>query len=396
MPRLTNTVVLSEDEITRLNNLTRKGAGASAREIMHANILLFTNDGLGDNKKGVRETAELFGISPNTVNHVRKLYATEGFRAAIERKTRITAPIISKITGDFEAQVIATSLSPAPRGRARWTLRLLAEHCMDKKYLVTISHTSIGEMLNTNQVKPHLSKYWCIPKENDSSFVACMEDVLDIYQLPYNPDIPVLCMDEKPIQFLDEVRKRIDAKPLRDDPETSLPIPGSVEKIDSEYVRCGHGSIFIFTEPLAGWRYVVARHTRTKGDFAFLMHQVMNERYSKAHKIIAIIDNLNTHTKGAFYDAFPPEIAREMSRKFEFHYTPVHGSWLNIAECELSALARECIGKQRINSVEALNDILDCWQVYRNGRQKGVNWQFTSEDARIKLKRLYPTPLFTI
>ena len=394
MPRLTNTVNLSEEEIGKLTALTRKGAGATAREIMHANILLFTNDGLGDKKKGVRETAELFGISPNTVNNVRKLYVTEGFNAAIERKTRITSPMISKITGEFEAHVIATALSPAPKGRARWTLRLLAEHCMEKKYLVTISHTSIGEMLNTNQVKPHLSKYWCIPKENDSAFVACMEDVLGIYQMPYNPKIPVLCMDEKPVQFLDETRQRIQAKPLRLDSDSNLPIPGAVEKIDSEYVRCGHGSIFIFAEPLAGWRHIVARQTRTKGDFAFVMRQIMDERYSNVHKIILIADNLNTHTKASFYEAFPPQVAYKMAQMFEFHYTPVHGSWLNIAECELSALSRECLGKQRINSLEALNEILECWQLDRNARQKGVNWQFTAEDARTKLKRLYPTPLF--
>ena len=396
MPRLTNTVHLSEEEIGKLTALTRKGARATAREIMHANILLFTNDGLGDRKKGVRETAELFGISPNTVNNVRKLFVTEGFSAAIERKTRITAPMISKITGEFEAHVIATALSPAPKGRARWTLRLLAEHCMEKKYLVTISHTSIGEMLNTNQVKPHLSKYWCIPKENDSAFVACMEDVLGIYQMPYNPEIPVLCMDEKPVQFLDETRQRIQAKPLRLDSDSNLPIPGAVEKIDSEYVRCGHGSIFIFTEPLAGWRYIVARHTRTRGDFASLLRQIMEERYRSVHKIILIADNLNTHTKASFYEAFPVQIAYKMAQTFEFHYTPVHGSWLNIAECELSALSRECLGKQRINSLEALNEILEYWQLDRNARQKGVNWQFTALDARTKLKRLYPTPLFSI
>jgi len=396
MPKLINTVILSIEEISRLNALTHKGAGATAREIMHANILLLTNDGLSDRKKGIHETAELFGISPSTVNNVRKLYVAEGLDAAIERKTRITAPMISKITGEFEAQVIATALSPAPKGRARWTLRLLAEHCMEKKYLVTISHTCIGEMLNTNQVKPHLSKYWCIPKENDSAFVACMEDVLGIYQSPYNSDIPVLCMDEKPIQFLDETRKRIDAKPLRIDVDTKLPIPGTVEKIDSEYVRCGHGSIFIFTEPLAGWRYIVARHTRTKGDFAFLIRQILEERYNRAYKVILIADNLNTHTKAAFYEAFPPHIAYKMAQKLEFHYTPVHGSWLNIAECELSALSKECLGRQRINSLEALNEILEYWQLDRNSRQKGVNWQFTAQDARTKLKRLYPTPLFNL
>lgn len=393
MPREKYTVELTDGEIRMLKEMTHKGNGNSAKKIMHANILLNTND-INPAKKTDREIAEIFGISKTTVNQIRKTYAIDGIDTALNRRTRINAPILSKITGDFEAQVIATALSPAPKGRARWTLRLLAEHCMDKQYIVTISHACIGEMLNTNQVKPHLSDYWCIPKENDAAFVSCMEDVLGIYQKPYNPNIPVLCMDEKPIQFLDETRKRIGAKPLRVDPETNLPKPGTNEKIDSEYVRCGHGSIFIFTEPLASWRHVVARPTRTKGDFAFLMQKILQERYKNVDKVILIADNLNTHNKAAFYEAFPPNIAYNLAQMFEFHHTPVHGSWLNIAECELSSLARECLGKQRINCIEALNEILVYWEQDRNARQKSVNWQFTTQDARTKLKRLYPTPMF--
>jgi hypothetical protein len=128
---------------------------------MHANILLHTNDGLLERKKDNRELAELFDVSPTTINQVRKTYAIEGLQAAPNRKTSLTPPNISKITGDFEAHVVATVLSPAPKGKARWTLRLLAEHCMEKDYIVSISHSAIGDMLNTNQVKPHLSKYWC-------------------------------------------------------------------------------------------------------------------------------------------------------------------------------------------------------------------------------------------
>ena len=124
------------------------------------------------------------------------------------------------------------------------------------------------------------------------------------------------------------------------------------------------------------------------------MRQILHERYSSADRVILVADNLNTHSKTSFYEAFPPHIAYELAQAFEFHYTPVHGSWLNIAECELSSLARECLGKQRINSVEALNEILAQWEKDRNNRQKGVNWQFNTKDARIKLKRLYPTPLF--
>jgi len=265
---------------------------------------------------------------------------------------------------------------------------------MEKKYIVSISHTAIGDMLNSNEVKPHLSKYWCIPKENDAHFVANMEDVLGIYQRAYNPKIPVVCMDEKPIQLLDEIRERVSAKPLRTDPDTGLVKHGELEKIDYQYERCGVASIFVFCEPLAGWRYVKALNTRTKCDFAMMIKKISDTFYPDVDKIILIADNLNTHNVSSLYEAFSPEIAYSLAQKFEFHYTPIHGSWLNIAECELSSLAVQALGKKRINSVDFLNEILDDWQSDRNLRQKGVNWQFSNEDARIKLKRLYPMPIF--
>jgi hypothetical protein len=395
LPKLNYTINLTGEEIEKLKAITHKGARESARTIMHANILLLTNDGLGEKKKGVRETAELFDVSPNTVNNVRKLYVTSGLEAALTRKTRLTPPHISKITGDFEAKVLATALGPAPEGRARWTLRLLAEHCTENKYIVSISHNTIGDMLNTNQVKPHLSRYWCTPKERDAEFVLNMEDVLGIYQREYNPRIPVICMDEKPIQLLDEIRERVSAKPISTDPETGLTKPGKVERIDSEYVRCGTASIFMFTEPLGGWRHTVALKSRKKGDFALLMREISERYYPDVDRIICVADNLNIHTKAAFYEAFEPSIAYALAQKFEFHYTPKHGSWLNIAESELSSLSIQCLGTRRIKVIDELNESLSVWEVDRNRRQKGVNWQFTAEDARIKLKRLYPTPLFS-
>jgi transposase len=394
MPKYNYNVNLRTEEIEKLKLITHKGAGESARTIMHANILLFTNDSLGEKKKSVRETAELFDISPMTVNQVRQLYASEGLEAALARKTRLSPPHISKITGDFEAQVIAAALGPAPKGRSRWTLRLLAEYCTEKKYIVSISHSAVGDMLNTNQVKPHLSQYWCTPKEHDAEFVLNMEDVLGIYEREYDPRIPVVCMDEKPVQLLNETRKRIDAQPLSTDPDTGIPKPGKVEKIDSEYIRCGTASIFMFTEPLGGWRHTVALKTRKKGDFAFLMREISGRYYPEAKKILLVADNLNTHNRAAFYEAFEPRVAYALAQKFEFHYTPKHGSWLNIAEAELSSLSIQCLGNQRIKTLEELNEILMAWEKDRNMRQKGVNWQFTAEDARIKLKRLYPTPLF--
>jgi transposase len=394
MPKLNNIVKLTTEEIERLKILTHKGSGKSARTIMHANILLFTNDGLGDKKKGIHEIAELFDISPNTVNNVRKLYNLGGLEAALNRKTRLTPPHISKITGDFEAQLIAAATGPAPKGRARWTLRLLAEYCEEKKYIVSISHSAVGKMLNTNEVKPHLSDYWCTPKERDAEFVLHMEDILGIYKMEYNPRIPVICMDEKPVQLLDEIRERVAAKPLHLDPDTGLPEHGTVEKIDTEYIRCGTASIFMFTEPLGGWRHTVALKSRKKGDFALMIRDINNIYYNDAVKIILVADNLNTHNKAALYEAFEAPVAYKLCQNFEFHYTPKHGSWLNIAEAELSSLSKQCLGNQRINSIDELNEILLAWEVDRNKRQKGVDWRFTAEDARIKLKRLYPTPLF--
>lgn len=173
-----------------------------------------------------------------------------------------------------------------------------------------------------------------------------------------------------------------------------MPKPGEVEKIDSEYVRCGTASIFMFTEPLGGWRHVKALKTRKKGDFALMMREICDIYYPDAEKIVIVADNLNTHNNVSFYETFPPDIAFRLAQKFEFHYTPKHGSWLNIAETELSSLSMQCLGNQRIDCVEDLNEIIAKWESDRNIRQKGISWRFTAEDARIKLKRLYPTPLF--
>jgi len=392
MPKENFLVALTDEETKILLDITHKGNNYSALEIMHANILLSSNDN-NISKKTNREIAEQFHISTTTVNTVRRTYVMEGLESALHRKTRITGPMLSKITGDFEAHVIAAALSPPPEGRARWTLELLAEHCIKNRYIVTISHTAIGELLNTNQVKPHIGAYWCIPKENDEDFVANMEDILTIYEKTYDPMTPVICLDEKPVQFLAETRARIGAKPLRMDPDTGIIKPGEVEKIDAEYARCGHGSIFIFTEPLAGWRHAVARDTRKKEDFAFLMKEMYDKRLRYTEKVIIVSDNLNIHNKGSFYKAFEPSVALELAQKFEFHYTPVHGSWLNIAECELSVIAKECLGNRRIDSIKHLNDELTVWEASRNSRQKGVNWHFKTADARMKLKRLYPEPI---
>lgn len=244
-------VLLTPDEMTILNNI-RKNGHSSARKIMHANILLNTNDFFPDKRKSNCELAEIFGVTLATVNKIRKIYCEEELETALNRKIWLTPESMSKITRDFEARVIASALSLPPKGYAKWNLCLLAEHCMKKNYIVSISHTAVGIILKTNRLKPNLSKYWCIPMENDPHFIANMEDILTIYQKPYNPCCPVVCIDEKPMQLFDEIRKRVSAKPMEIDPETELSCLGTVQKIDFEYIRMGISSIFMFTESLSG------------------------------------------------------------------------------------------------------------------------------------------------
>jgi len=205
-----------------------------------------------------------------------------------------------------------------------------------------------------------------------------MEDVLEVYARPYDPEMPVVCMDEKPQQLLGEVR---DPLPM---------LPGSPEKVDNEYARNGTCSIFLFTEPLGGWRHALATERRTKCDWARQIKWLLDECYPKARKVVCVWDNLNTHAIGSLYGEFPPEEASRLARRLEIHCTPRHGSWLNIAEIELSALSAQCLAGRRIGGLSALNAELAAWHTRRNASQKGVDWQFTAEDARVRLKRLYP------
>jgi hypothetical protein len=205
-----------------------------------------------------------------------------------------------------------------------------------------------------------------------------MEDVLAACALPRDPARPVVCMDEKPYQLLADARPPVPAR------------PGSPARQDSEYVRNGTCSIFLFTEPLAGWRRAEALPRRTRRDWAGQVRRLLDEEYPGAEKVILVLDNLNTHTIASLYEAFEPAEAFRLARRLEIHYTPKHGSWLNIAEIELSALSVQALGDRRIPRIEDLNLDLGLWHTRRNAAQKGVDWQFTAGDARIKLKRLYP------
>ena len=220
---------------------------------------------------------------------------------------------------------------------------------------------------------------WCIPPKQNADFVARMEDVLEVYSRPYDDKNPVICMDEKPFQLLDEQIQPI-----------SLSEENHIKKYDCEYIRKGSCSIFMFTEPLGQWREAHALPRRTSEDWAMQMRWLIDEVYPDAEKIVLVMDNLNTHTTASFYKMFNPEEALRLAQKLEIHYTPKHGSWLDIAEIELSALTIQCLIGERIPSIDKLNDLLSSWSLKRNSLQKGVDWQFTTKDARTKLKHLYP------
>jgi hypothetical protein len=221
-------------------------------------------------------------------------------------------------------------------------------------------------------------EYWVIPPEADAEFVANMEEVLETYEKPYDPAIPLLCMDEQPVQLIKETRQPIEA--TADHPK----------RVDYEYERAGTATIFMFTEPLGGWREATARESKTKVDWALEMARLLEGRYAGCEKVILVCDNLNTHTKGAFYEAFEPARARQLVRRIDFCYTPKHGSWLNIAENELSSLTRQCIAGRRIGDLETLRGEIAAWSADVNTTQRGVDWQMMIDDARCKLKSVYP------
>ena len=216
-----------------------------------------------------------------------------------------------------------------------------------------------------------------IPPQQDGEFVARMEDVLSVYARPYDPEAPVICMDEQPVQLIQPVRGPIPAA------------PGRPERVDYEYRRAGTANIFVFCEPLTGWRYTPVTGQRTKLDWAEQVRALLDGPYASAPKVVLLMDNLNTHTIGSLYEAFEPAEARRLATRLEIHYTPKHGSWLNMAETELAALSNQCLARY-IPSIEDLRSEVEAWEEQRNTDEVQINWTFTIDRARDKLHRCYP------
>lgn len=340
---------------------------AEKRKRARAFILLY--DGDTD-----AEVAGHVGMSLRGIEELRKRFVEEGFESVLHGKPRGHRPCI--LTDEDKARLVQLACEKTENGMKRWTLRE-----MSKRTLVlcgkTVSHETIRKMLHDRDIKPWLSKEWVIPPNESAAFVANMEVILDLNSQKPDKNIPLVCMDEMPFQFFGEVRAPFAVK------------PGAPEKFDTEYERKGTASVFIFVAPKIGTRRVDVLERRTKIDWAHQVAKMCHEDFPDAKKIILICDNLNTHNISALYEAFPPEEARAIARRIEIHHTPVHGSWLNMTEIEFSDLVNNGL-KQRISTIEQLRIEAKAWEKRRNLEERKINWTFTTEKAREKMKKTYP------
>ncbi|WP_390625418.1 IS630 family transposase, partial [Paludisphaera soli] len=345
-------------------------AGKSAvRKLAHAHILLKADAAEGGPAWPDARIAEAFGVSTATVERVRRRFVELGLDAALDRKRRGRPAREPKLDGRAEATLIALACSAPPDGRKRWTMQLLADRLVELRVVDAICDETVRVALKKNEIKPWLTERWCIPPEANAEFVAAMEDVLDVYRRPYDEKRPLVCLDEASKQLVGEAAAPIPAAPGR---------PG---RVDYEYVRNGTTSLFMVAEPLLGWRAVKVTGRRTAKDFAEVVAWLVEDVHEEAEKVVLVMDNLNTHKLASLYEAFPPERARRIVRKLEVHHTPKHGSWLNVAEIELSVLSRQCLDR-RIETREELERQVAAWEEARNEEGVGVRWRFTTADAR--------------
>ena len=369
MPALKYKVELSESERRHLGQIASRGE-TSARKVKRALVLLKADEGLID-----RDIASGLLISASTVGRVRTRYVQEGLDSALIERPRPGQR--RKLDGRQEAHLVAIACSDAPEGHTHWTLQLLAGKVVAMGFAESISFETVRQVLKKNELKPWTKKEWCIPKVS-GEFVARMEDVLDLYHQDYDPDHPVVCFDETSKQLVADKRPSIGAK------------PGRVERYDYEYKRNGTRNLFMFCEPKAGWRHVEVTERRTAVDFAHQMRWLADEAYPHTKSIRLVLDNLNTHKLGSLYDVFEPAEARRIAKRLEFHYTPLHGSWLNMAEIELSVFSNQCLNR-RISDEVVLKREVSALEHERNEAVAFIDWRFSTQDARTKLQHIYPS-----
>ena len=362
-------VELSEAERGTLQALLSGGRQA-ARKLKRAQILLAADAGVAD-----EAIAASVAVGGSTVYRTKRRFVEGNLeRALSEEPPRPGAA--RKLTGKEEALLVATACSQPPAGCARWTLELLAGEMVRLTSHERLSRETVRRRLAENELKPWRQKMWCIPEVN-GEYVARMEDVLDLYAEAADPKHPVVCFDESPTQLIGEVRQPIPAA------------SGQPARYDYEYRRCGTVNLFVRLDAHRPWRKITVSERRAAVDFAACMRELVDIDFPQAERVRVVLDNLSTHTPGALYEAFAPTEARRILRRLEFHFTPKHASWLNMAEIEIGVLRSQCLDR-RIDDRQRLEHEIAAWQRRRNVAGARINWMFTTENARAKIGRAYP------
>lgn len=365
---ITYRVELTCDERSHLEQLTSKGK-YNSRVIRRANILL-----LADNQAHSHEAiAELTGCGTATVFRVKKQFVEEGLEEALNEGKR---PGRSKVlSAKEEATLVSIACTEPPEGRSRWTLTLLSDSLIALTDLENVSLETIRNRLKNNELKPWKRKMWCIGEMN-ADYIAQMEHILTLYAEPANALYPVVNFDEAGKQLVEHIKAPKNIS------------PGQCHKVDYEYKRSGVANIFMFVDRHKGWRKAKATNYKRAVDFAQCMKELVDEDFPEARKIRVVMDNFSTHKPGALYKAYPPEEARRILNKLEFHYTPKHASWLNMAEIEIGVMSKQCLDR-RIPDMDTLKRELSAWAFKRNEKKETINWMFDVDAARSKLNKAY-------
>ena len=362
-------VELADKEREQLETLL-KGGRERIRCVKRAQILLAAHQ-----KHADKDIAKMVSTSLSTVRRSKRRFVEGGLEHALYDKRRPGRG--RKLSGEEEALLVATACSNAPDGRARWTLELLAGRMVELTEHDQISRETVRRRLHENELKPWQKRMWCIPKV-DAEYVERMEDVLELYGEEPDETMPVVCFDETPVQLIEDTREPIPAE------------PGQTERVDYEYRRNGVVNLFVFVDVNKPWRHVKVTDRRTRFDFAVCMRDLVDTHYPKADKIRVVLDNLSTHRRAALYETFPPEEARRILRRLDFHYTPKHASWLNMVEIEIGVLSRQCLDR-RIPDKSTLENETAAWCRARNESGACIDWLFDVTKARAKMGRSYPS-----
>ena len=363
-------VELSQVERDQLHDILGGGKHA-ARRLKRAQILLAAANAMTD-----AVIAATVGVGESTVYRTKRRFVEGNLELALSEEPRPGRG--RKLSGKEEALLIATACSNPPQGRARWTLELLAGEMVRLTEHLALSRETVRRRLKENRLKPWQQDMWCIPQV-DGTYVARMEDVLDLYAEKPDPNRPVVCFDESPTQLIGEVRRPIPAA------------PGQPRRYDYEYRRNGTVNLFVFVDAHRSWREVKVTEQRTAVDFAECMRDLVDIHYPAADVIRVVMDNLSTHGPGALYEALPAPDAHRILQRLEIHYTPKHASWLNMVELEIGVLRGQCLDR-RIGDRKKLISEIAAWVKQRNKDKARINWMFNTEKARKKLARAYPNP----